>query len=89
MLKSDLLALAGVLMARPAFRRSLRLGMPVEQAVRIALNTESVGEGGQCSEMPRKLVDVHAPTGSNKGKGWRGLKPGINGRHSGSRRHKR
>ena len=86
MLYSDRLAIARIVMARPSFRRAMAEGLSPADALKVALNAESLGEKGADS-LPSRLVDVHAPTGSNKGKGWRGLKPGVNGRHSGSRKH--
>jgi hypothetical protein len=88
MLKSDCHNLAKAVMADANFRRSLRLGMPLSEAIKLSLKSQSMGEQGK-SEVHNRMVDVHAPNGSNKGKGWVGMKPGINGRHSGSRKHKR
>lgn len=89
MLKSDRHHVAKAIMADANFRRAIRLGMPIAQAIDLSLKAQSMGEQGAQSEIHNRLVDVHQPTGSNRGKGWRGLKPGINGRHSGSRKHKR
>lgn len=83
LLPSESLALAKALLENPKFLAEYKAGTA---DLRSALNNPmSVGDQWAKAEVKFRPVDVHADDRTQK-KGWKGLKSGTNGRHSGARR---